>query len=161
MTLQIGGATSNLTTLGYTTGDFLAFIDTLPTLSSLTTDTLNGAAGTMSGHDYVKAGGTFSINANGRIEVSYLTGYIPTAGDVFNLLDWTALTNTGFIAGPRSRLGGETNYDLLLPTLGSGQFWDTSLFLSHGTLVVIPEPGRALLMLLGLMALAFRRRRQD
>ena len=161
MTLQIGGATSNLTTLGYTTGDFLAFIDTLPTLSSLTTGTLNGAAGTMSGHDYVKAGGTFSINANGRIEVSYLTGYIPTAGDVFNLLDWTALTNTGFIAGPRSRLGGETNYDLLLPTLGSGQFWDTSLFLSHGTLVVIPEPGRALLMLLGLMALAFRRRRQD
>jgi autotransporter-associated beta strand protein len=161
MTLQIGGATSNLTTLGYTTGDFLAFIDTLPTLSALTTDTLNGAAGTMSGHDYVKAGGTFSINANGRIEVSYLTGYIPTPGDIFNLLDWTALTNTGFTAGPRSRLGGETNYDLLLPTLGSGQFWDTSLFLSHGTLVVIPEPGRALLMLLGLMALAFRRRRQD
>lgn len=161
MTLQLGGATSSLTTLGYTTGDFLAFIDTLPTLSALTTDTLNGDAGTLSGHDYVKAGGTFSINANGRIEVSYLTGYTPTPGDVFNLLDWTALTNTGFTAGPRIRVGGETNYDLLLPTLGVDQFWDTSLFLSHGTLVVIPEPGRALLMLLGLMALAFRRRRQD
>lgn len=161
MTLQLGGATSSLTTLGYTTGDFLAFIDTLPTLSALSTDTLNGEAGSLSGHDYVKAGGTFSINANGRIEVSYLTGYTPTPGDVFNLLDWTSLTNTGFTAGPRIRLGGETNYDLLLPTLGTGQFWDTSLFLNYGTLVVIPEPGRALLMLLGLMALALRRRRQD
>lgn len=162
MTLQLGGATSNLTTLGYTSGDFFTFIDSLPTLSALSTDTLNGLAGNLSGHDYVNTGGNFTINADGRIVVSYLSGYVPSSGDVFNLLDWTTLTNTtSFTAGPRVRSGGETNYDLLLPALGSGQFWDTSLFLSHGTLVVIPEPGRALLMLLGLMALAFRRRRQD
>lgn len=159
LTLQLGGATSSLLTLGYTSGDFFDFIDTLPTIAP---NTLNGLEGTLAGHDYVNTGGNFTINADGRIEVGYLTGYVPTPGDVFNLLDWTTLTNTtGFTAGPRVRLGGETDYDLILPTLGTGQFWDTSLFLSHGTLVVVPEPGRVLLVLLGLLSLALRRRRKD
>jgi hypothetical protein len=43
--------------------------------------------------------------------------------------------------------------------LGVGQSWDTSLFNTHGVIVVVPEPSRALLLLLGLFGLISRRRR--
>jgi fibronectin-binding autotransporter adhesin len=49
--------------------------------------------------------------------------------------------------------------DLDLPALGAGYAWDLSAFKRHGVLVVVPEPGRALLLLLGLAALVMRRRR--
>jgi len=51
--------------------------------------------------------------------------------------------------------------DFELPTLGSGLAWDTTRFVTTGAIAVVPEPSRALLMLFGLMALFFRRRRQD
>jgi hypothetical protein len=54
---------------------------------------------------------------------------------------------------------GDSGFDLDLPTLSSGLFWDTSLFLSHGAVFVVPEPSRALLLLVGMLALFFRRRR--
>ena len=45
----------------------------------------------------------------------------------------------------------ETGLDLMLPTLTSGLLWDTSLFQSYGALVVVPEPGRGMLLLMGLL----------
>ncbi len=158
LSLQVGGATASLFSLGYSGGEFSTFIDDLPTSSA---DTLNGITGTLSNHDYLNVGGAFTITTGGRIEVSYTNGYAPAGGDLFNLMDWGSLVNIGsFTAGPRLRTGGEVGFDLVLPSLAPGQFWDTSLFLNYGTLVVVPEPGRVLLMMLGLMALFLRRRRQ-
>ena len=159
LSLQVGGATGNLYSLGYSGDDFSTFIDALPTSSATT---LNGTSGTLSNHDYLNVAGAFTITSGGRIEVSYANAYAPSGGDLFNLMDWGSLVNTtSFSAGPRLRTGGELGFDLVLPSLAPGQFWDTSLFLNYGTLVVVPEPGRALLMMLGLMALFLRRRRHS
>jgi hypothetical protein len=49
--------------------------------------------------------------------------------------------------------------DLDLPSLGAGFAWDVSAFKTYGLGVVVPEPGRVLLLLFGLLALVFRRRR--
>lgn len=123
---------------------------------------LSGAAGNLANHDYINVGGTLNLNQYGRLVVSNFGSYTPTGGDVFNLIDWTtALNSNGFTANAVHYNGtGDGGFDLDLPTLGSGLFWDTSLFLSHGTVFVVPEPSRALLLMLGILALFLRRRRE-
>jgi fibronectin-binding autotransporter adhesin len=52
--------------------------------------------------------------------------------------------------------------DLDLPTLGANLSWDVSNFGTNGTVAVVfvvPEPGRVVLLVLGLAALIMRRRR--
>ena len=123
---------------------------------------LSGTQGTINNHDYVNVSGELKLNQYGRVTVSNFDTYTPVYGDVFNLFDWTTLTAPGFDAGTTQYSGGTSAFDLQLPNLSAyNLLWDTSLFMNYGTLVVVPEPGRALLMLLGLMALFMRRRRQD
>ena len=160
LTLQLNGATATLASLGYTSGPYEAFIDSLPTLSALSTNTLNGVAGDLTGHDYVNVGGALTLNQNGKITVSNFGSYTPAIGDLFNLLDWVSLTANTFNFGSRYQDGSENN-DLDLPSLSGGLVWDTSLFQSHGVVVVVsPEPGRVMLLLLGLLAMFGRRRRR-
>lgn len=83
------------------------------------------------------------------------------AGQIFNLVDWFGAFSGGFSAGVGISTGG-IHGDLDLPDLTMTTFgWDTSAFTSHGVIavIVVPEPSRALLMLIGLLALGFRRRR--
>ncbi len=115
-------------------------------------------------HDHLEIGGGIVWNG-GQIEVAAFDGFAPAAGDVYNLMDWygVASWNT-FDGGDRYRVGGEAGTDLTLPDLSAFDAalrWDTGLFASHGILVVavVPEPGRALLVVLGLAALLMRRRR--
>src|SRR5690606_232203 len=116
--------------------------------------------GDLSGHDYVNVGGAATLNEHGTVGVALTNGYTPAFGDIFNLLDWTTITANTFNAGPANRVGGESGYDLNLPDLSAYQLgWNTDLFLSHGVLVVAPEPGRMLLVFLGLAGLCLRRRR--
>lgn len=93
------------------------------------------------------------------------SGFTAQSGQVFNLLDWGNLVATnnfvgftftsGFVVG-----NGDEGTDLNLPDLtGTGLFWDTSHLTTSGNLVVVPEPTRAVLLLGGLMACLFRRRR--
>ncbi|MGV3659950.1 MAG: autotransporter-associated beta strand repeat-containing protein, partial [Prosthecobacter sp.] len=112
-------------------------------------------------HDRLVVTGSFSMDAGGIISFSGDGGssYQPAFGDVFNLLDWASADPNSFDRGGDWRTGGLLG-DLELPDLGlSGLLYDTSLFFSHGIVVVVPEPGRAALALLGLSALLLRRRR--
>lgn len=118
-------------------------------------------------HDFVNVAGALTINAN-RADSAYGMGTVqlflnsytsPMMGDVFNLIDWAGALGGGvFNAGTGFSSGG-AHGDFDLPTLTGGLVWDTSAFASYGVVVVVPEPGRVLFLLMGLLALAFRRRR--
>jgi autotransporter-associated beta strand protein len=120
-----------------------------------------------SAHDHLEISGTLDWAATSTrtisIELAGLTDIM--AGDVFNLLDWSAALNAAsFNAGTAIRAGGEAGTDLLLPTLANGLGWDTSLFAEHGILIatqiaVVPEPSRMLLLLGSLGFMILRRRR--
>ncbi|MDB6120526.1 MAG: transporter, partial [Verrucomicrobiaceae bacterium] len=83
-----------------------------------------------------------------------------STGDIFKLFDWSTIAIPNSIAG-----GGAFNIasDLVLPQLSGGKTWDTSAFSTYGIIVVgtaiVPEPGRVLLLLIGLVGLGLRRRR--
>ncbi len=84
-----------------------------------------------------------------------LLSYTPVAGDTFNLIDWTSLGNG-------SDTDWTNNLDLSAALLSGQLAWDLSQFNSQGILSVItlvPEPSRALLLVLGLTPLLRRRRR--
>jgi hypothetical protein len=90
-----------------------------------------------------------------------------TVGSTWELLDWVNL-----MGAPASPAG--TFRSIFLPTLLAGSQWNTSALYTTGTvsiesaighsmfssIVVTPEPSRALLLLLGLAGLLLRRRRR-
>ena len=81
-----------------------------------------------------------------------MTGF--AANDSWRLLDWTTLVGTA----------PSGNFDtalMELPTLTGMLGWDLSQLYTAGTIsvVVVPEPTRALLFALGLISLFIRRRR--
>lgn len=116
-------------------------------------------------HDRLVVTGSFTLNAGGHVTfTSSGTDYQPVMGDVFNLIDWSSLTKNGFNVGGDAfnHRGGGLLGDLELPDLSlSGLYYDTSLFASYGIVVVVPEPGRMMLLLFGMTALfcGHRRRR--
>ncbi len=107
---------------------------------------------------------------NGNLSVT-APGYNPVGVDTFNLLDWANLStptfHSRFSAGSYSGylLGnGDDNLGFDLPDIStSGYGWDISAFITAGTIStvnLIPEPSRALLLLLGSAGLVTRRRRK-
>lgn len=110
-------------------------------------------------HDHLEINGTLTVDANTRF-IIVDNGYNPVAGDVFNLIDWVG-ASLAVNTGGDVRFGGLVGA-LDLPNLGPDYRWDTSLFNSAGILVVtsVPEPGRLLLLLVGLLAIFGRRSRK-
>ncbi len=106
----------------------------------------------------------FQFNANLTVGPSAFT---PVTTQVFDLLDWSGLagtptfasrfTYTGLLLGNGDEASGLDLSDIS----GSGYAWDISSFTTNGSIaiVLVPEPGRAVLLLTGLWCIATRRRR--
>lgn len=114
-------------------------------------------------YDSLRITGDLTLGTGSRIVVNG-TGYTPTAGDVFELFDWTGLLSAGtFNIGTNLRTGADgamNEGDLDLPDISSTGYWD--ILFGSGTLtltVIVPEPSRTLFLALGLVSLLFRRRR--
>lgn len=123
-----------------------------------------------------------SANGNDRLEVTghldfssvdgvtmdvvWENGYQPQYGHAFDILDWTTLNSdlSLFNYGTTGRVGGAAEsglYDLHLPALtGTPFFYNLDYFASHGVIVIVPEPNRSVLLLVGaLLMLGYRKRK--
>lgn len=93
---------------------------------------------------------------SGTLQVKDTTGLSATtwlSGDTWQLFDWSNVSP----ATPVS--GGFTVFDL--PALNAGLSWDTSQLYTVGTIIIsVPEPGRAVMLLIGLAFSFLRRRRR-
>lgn len=136
---------------------------TLSGTNSRATNPLNTAqvtafAGASSGglYDYVNVTGALGLNAGSTIKVELAPGYMPTWGDVFNLMDWVSM-----LPNADGTSGNFTDVDVIVPGgLANGWSFDTSQFVAHGLVFVVPEPSRALLLLAGATLIALQRRRR-
>jgi len=112
------------------------------------------------------AGSTLTFSSNLTVQA---TGFTSAVGQVFNLLDWSAMTTSdfaGFNVGAAYRDGaGDNGSQFDLPDIStSGLSWDVSRFITSGNIAivnlgVVPEPGRVLLLGLGFLGVLIRRRR--
>ena len=128
---------------------------------------LDGISGVGS-HDRLVFNGTSgsTLAFSGNLSVIG-SSYTAQLGDVYNLLDWAAVVGSnfsGFASGTNYRDGtGDNGSQFDLPDISSSGFlWDISRFTFSGNIAVVsivPEPSRALLLMLGLLGLATRRRR--
>lgn len=102
--------------------------------------------------DLISVSGTLTLNSGSLLKIT-LDNYTPVYGDVFNLIDWSAVNLNGF----------DVSTDFELPTLTDPLLhWNTDQFANAGILYItgsVPEPSRALLSLGGVAALVMRRRR--
>lgn len=98
-----------------------------------------------SGYDSIA--GITDLSLGGVIKVSFLDGYVPSGVAVYNVLDWSGtLVDNGF------------TFDFSGAQLAEGQSWDTSSFLTDGTITVVPEPSVTTLLLLSIGAVLVLRR---
>ncbi|MGV3663989.1 MAG: autotransporter-associated beta strand repeat-containing protein, partial [Prosthecobacter sp.] len=162
LTLKSGSATNlQITTATFTSADSFGYNEP-GSAGYIAYVIANGNAAGSAGTAHDKLIFTsLTQETGGKITVSN-AAFTPVAGQIFNLLDWTDLSTFSGNLGPSSRDGAsDSAFDLDLPDISaSGYLWDTSFFASHGIIVVTPEPGRALLLGIGMAMLGLRRRRR-
>lgn len=102
--------------------------------------------------DQLIFGGELVLGADATLRVRNPNAMTAWAeGDAWKLFDWTSL-------GDSEVTGTFEHYDL--PALPEGLHWGTGSLYTEGVLmVVVPEPGRALLLSAGLLPLLLRRKR--
>ncbi len=162
LTLQ-SSSTTNLQITGATFTSTDSFGGNLPGTAGYEAYVIangGGSGGTL--HDQLSITGSITQETGAKINVLPVS-FTAEAGQIFNLLDWTNVAGSSFSTNLGSTIrdgSSDSGFDLDLPDiLVSGYAWDISLFASHGIIVVIPEPSRAVFLLLGLGGLLLRRRR--
>ncbi len=105
---------------------------------------------------------------DGNLQIT-APGYVPVSPETFNLLDWSNLSTTQFnnryLSSSYDGLifgNSDDGFGFDLPDISaSGYGWDISQFVINGSIsvVLVPEPSRALFCALGLLSLLSRRRR--
>ncbi|TLD71185.1 PEP-CTERM sorting domain-containing protein [Phragmitibacter flavus] len=168
-TIQTGGQLKAGNNLGDDIGTLTFNSDLTLDTGSITTFQLSAATGTFTdplaidptflngtpaNHDHIDITGTLNLATDTTIKIDLLN-YIPNYGDVFNLFDWTIAGN----ALPNG-FDPDTDFDFTNAVLNDGQTWARDRFLSDGVIYVVPEPSRALLILLGSTLLNLTRRRR-
>lgn len=134
------------------------------------TNLLTSVSGTSTdgGNDRLIVGGAFGLDAASSITVTLGSGAVLGYQDTFDLLDWSGvdIPLSYYDNGDGLRTGGTADnalWNLDLPDLAAfnaGWIWDVSQFGSTGVIAIVPEPSRAVLMLMGLAGLMLRRRRR-
>jgi hypothetical protein len=98
-----------------------------------------------SGYDSIA--GVTDLSLGGVIKVSFLDGYVPFGGNVYKIIDWSGtVTDNGF------------TFDFSGAQLAQDQYWDTSSFLTNGTITAVPEPSAVTLLLFSVGAVIVLRR---
>lgn len=108
--------------------------------------------------------GTGVLTLGGFIDLGTLFagGYSPVNGDSWQLFANFGSIGGTFNAGTNYRQSGTGGGDLFLPTLTGIYKWDVSQFTTNGTIAIyVPEPSRALLLLVGMLGIFGRRRRRN
>lgn len=176
----LSGANVNLNINGSTLNDsglMAAFNAGSAAYDAYVTAAINGWESTLgngvssTAHDRLSIMGDYQHDTGAKTNVSFLSGYTPVVGDVFDLYDWATLNLGGYagtgalfnasgagVYGNGQLTSGGALGDLNLPTLSGGLLWDVQKFQSHGVLIVVPEPSRTLLVLAGFSGLLMRRR---
>lgn len=152
VTLSLGGATLNDASFGGNAVGSAGYNTWVDSISSVGT------------HDrlvFEGTSGSLTISSNMLVVTD---GYVLKLGDAFNLLDWSLALDesfSGFNVGSNYRTGAEDNgLQFDLPDISAlGMYWDVSRFTSSGVILVVPEPGRMLLLGMGLGMVTMRRRR--
>jgi len=104
--------------------------------------------GTNAGTEYDRLNCMGALMLGGTLEVELIGGFVPSVGELFDVLDWG--TRSGTFAA------------VLLPPLPPDRTWDTSDLYTTGEIgVVVPEPGTLAVLLLAGPLLLRRRRKTN
>lgn len=153
-TLQVGaigaseGSDFSVTTSGSASTIFgFSSLLTLDLWSTTGTD----MTGTLAAADMLRLFGTLDITSGAVLQLSNPNSLTFTTGDVFRVIDWTGMTSRT----------GSWSLDTSAINLPSGATLDTSNLYTLGSISIlgVPEPSRALLLMLGVTGLVTRRRR--
>ena len=107
----------------------------------------------LSAADLFKTGGSLVIQDGVTLRVKAAGSFGFARGDQWTLLDWMSLA--GSVSGDASQLV------LDLPNLDPWLDWDVSQLFVNGSIIVVPEPSRTLLLALGGSAFLLIRRRPE
>ena len=102
--------------------------------------------------DLFRTGGNLTFQSGVTLSVNKSGTFTFADGDKWRLLDWTTLLGN-------APTGITSQLILDLPTLDPSLSWDVSTLYTNGSIAIIPEPSRTLLLALSLLTLPFRRRR--
>ncbi|MEZ0387087.1 MAG: autotransporter-associated beta strand repeat-containing protein, partial [Verrucomicrobium sp.] len=119
----------------------------------------NGGVNLSGNNDQLSLTSNTAIALGGTLKINDLTDVATelTLGSSWQLIDWALVAVN---SGPKFT-GNFTTFDV--PILADGLAWDYSQLYTTGyvSIGVVPEPGRILLLSLGVAALTLRRRRKQ